>query len=74
MSCSYLNNNNETITNFEGKKLMIVSFLEGRAKQSNLSPENCKTIGIETAKMHDSQKILKLKDKMISLSIHGESF
>ena len=46
------NNNNETITNFEGKKLMIVSFLEGRAKQ-NLSPANCKTIGSEVAKMHE---------------------
>ena len=41
------NNDNSTITNFEGKKLMIVSFLEGKAK-SNLSPENCKVIGIET--------------------------
>ena len=39
------NNDNETITNFEGKKLMIVSFLEGRAKQI-LSPANCKTIGV----------------------------
>ena len=38
------NNNNETITNFEGKKLMFVSFLEGRAKQY-LSPANCKIIG-----------------------------
>ena len=31
------------------KKLMIVSFLEGKAKQS-LSPQNCKSIGIEIAK------------------------
>ena len=53
------NNNNETITNFEGKKLMIVSFLEGRAKQ-NLSPANCKTIGFEVAKMHGLTKSLKL--------------
>ena len=28
---------------------MIVSFLEGKAKQ-NLSPSNCKSIGIEIAK------------------------
>ena len=28
---------------------MIVSFLEGKAKQ-NLSPLNCKSIGIEVAK------------------------
>ena len=34
---------------------MIVSFLEGKAKQ-NLSPANCKSIGTEVAKMHDSQR------------------
>ena len=54
------NNNNETITNFEGKKLMIVSFLEGKAKQ-NLSPANCKSIGSEIASMHVLTKNLKLK-------------
>ncbi len=54
------NINNETITNFEGKKLMIVSFLEGKAKQ-NLSPTNCKSIGSEIAKMHELTKNLKLK-------------
>ena len=54
------NNNNSTITNFDGKKLMIVSFLEGKAK-SNLSPENCKAIGIETAKMHELTKNFKIK-------------
>ena len=55
-----INNNNSTITNFDGKKLMIVSFLEGKAK-SNLSPENCKAIGIETAKMHELTKNIKMK-------------
>ena len=45
------NKQNKTITDFEGKKLMIVSFLEGKAKK-NLSPINCKSIGIEVAKMH----------------------
>ena len=54
------NNKNNTITDFDGKKLMIVSFLEGKAKQ-NLSPGNCKSIGIETAKMHELTKNLKLK-------------
>ncbi|MEC7099974.1 MAG: homoserine kinase, partial [Pseudomonadota bacterium] len=54
------NNNNETITNFGGKKLMIVSFLEGKSKQ-NLSPANCKSIGSEIAKMHELTKNLKLK-------------
>ena len=56
------NNNNETITNFEGKKLMIVSFLEGRAKQY-LSPANCKTIGSEIASMHEITKNLKQKQQ-----------
>ena len=54
------NNNNSTITNYDGKKLMIVSFLEGRAK-SNLSPDNCKDIGMETAKMHELTKNFKMK-------------
>jgi len=55
-----LNNKNNTITDFDGKKLMIVSFLNGKAKQ-NLSPDNCKSIGVETAKMHELTKNLKLK-------------
>ncbi len=54
------NNYNSTITNFENKKLMIVSFVEGKAKQ-NLSPENCKDIGKEIAKMHGLTRNLRLK-------------
>ena len=54
------NKQNKTITDFGGKKLMIVSFLEGKAKQ-NLSPTNCKSIGIEVAKMHEITKDFKLK-------------
>ena len=54
-----LNKKNETITDFDGKKLMIVSFLEGKAKQ-NLSPTNCRSVGTEIAKMHDLTKNLKL--------------
>ncbi len=49
-----------TVSSFGGKKLMIVSFLEGKAKQ-NLSPSNCKSIGSEIAKMHELTKNLKLK-------------
>ena len=63
------NNNNETITNFEGKKLMIVSFLEGQAKE-NLSPANCKSIGSEVAKMHKLTKSLKL-NRQNDLSINS---
>ena len=54
------NNKNSTITDFEEKKMMIVSFLEGKAKQ-NLSPNNCRSIGIEIAKMHEITKDFKLK-------------
>ncbi len=54
-----LNNENYTITNFGKKKLMIVSFLEGKAKE-NLSPANCKSVGSEIAKMHGLTKNLKL--------------
>ncbi len=57
-----INKKNETITDYEGKKLMIVSFLEGKAKQS-LSPQNCKSIGIEVAKMHQITKNFNLKRK-----------
>ena len=63
------NTNNSTITNFDGKKLMIVSFLEGKAK-SNLSPENCRAIGIEIAKMHELTKNFKNK-RQNSLSINS---
>ena len=63
------NNNNETVTNFGGKKLMIVSFLEGKAKQ-NLSPANCKSIGSEIAKMHELTKNLKL-NRQNDLSVNS---
>ncbi len=46
-----INNKNETISDYKGKKLMIVSFLEGKAKQV-LTPADCKKVGIEAAKMH----------------------
>ena len=54
------NNNNSTVTDFKGKKLMIVSFLEGKAKR-NLSPVNCRAIGAETAKMHNLTSNFNLK-------------
>ena len=56
------NNDNNTITDFNQKKLMIVSFLEGKAKR-NLSPDNCRSIGIEVAKMHELTKNLKINRK-----------
>ena len=47
-----VNNDNKTISDFDGKKLMIVSFLEGKAKQV-LTPNDCKLVGREVAKMHE---------------------
>jgi len=57
-----INKQNQTITDYEGKKLMIVSFLEGKAKQ-NLSPQNCKSIGLEVARMHQITKKFKIQRK-----------
>ena len=57
-----VNRENNTLADYQGKKLMIVSFLEGKAKQS-LSPNNCKSIGLEAAKLHDITKNFKLKRK-----------
>ena len=55
-----MNKEKKTITDFNGKKMMIVSFLEGKSKK-NLSPNNCKSIGAEVAKMHSLTKELKFK-------------
>ena len=64
-----INNQKKTITQFEDKNLMLVSFLEGKAKQ-NLSPDNCKSIGIEVARMHELTKNFRLK-RQNSLSIQS---
>ena len=55
-----INNTNSPITEYKKKKLMIVSFIEGRAKDV-LSPENCKSVGIEAAKLHEITKNFKIK-------------
>ena len=57
-----LNKNNNPITEFNNKKLMIVSFIEGKAKK-NLNPADCKIIGLETAKMHEITKNFKINRK-----------
>ena len=56
------NNKKETITDYNGKKLMIVTFLEGKAKQV-LSPQNCEQVGKEVAKMHKITKQFKINRK-----------
>ena len=62
-------NNKETIINYKNKNLMIVSFLEGKAKNI-LSPGNCKSVGQEVAKMHELTKNFKIQRKN-NLSINS---
>ena len=69
-----INNKNKTITDFEGKKLMIVSFLEGKAKKNFISRIIVNQVGIEIAKMHQLTKNFKIKRKMIYLLNHGEIY
>ena len=40
-----VNKQKKSITDYSGKKLMIVTYLEGRAKKI-LTPQNCKSVGI----------------------------
>ncbi|MDC1093162.1 homoserine kinase [Pelagibacteraceae bacterium] len=55
-----INNHNKTISDYNNKKLMIISFLEGKAKKI-LTPNDCKQVGIEVAKMHEITKEFKVK-------------
>ena len=55
-----INNKNTTISDYKGKKLMIVSFLEGKAKQV-LTPNDCKQVGVEVARMHEITKDFRIK-------------
>jgi homoserine kinase type II len=54
------NNNKETISSYKNKNLMIVSFLEGKAKNI-LNPDNCKSLGQEVARMHQITKNFKIQ-------------
>ena len=64
-----INKKNSPITEFKKKKLMIVSFIEGKAKDI-LNPENCRSIGTEVAKMHEITKNFKIK-RQNDLSINS---
>jgi homoserine kinase type II len=57
-----LNNKKKTITDYNSKKMMIVTFLEGKAKQT-LTPQNCELVGSEVAKMHEITKKFDFKRK-----------
>ena len=54
------NKENKYISDFENKKFMIVSYLEGKSKK-NLSPSDCKMVGRESAKLHDITKNFHFK-------------
>ena len=54
-----INNKNKTILEYKGKKLMIVSFLEGKSKQV-LTPNDCKQVGMQVARMHQITKDFKV--------------
>ena len=54
------NNNKKTISNYKNKNLMIVSFLEGKAKNI-LSPDDCKSVGKEIGRMHEITKNFKIQ-------------
>ena len=55
-----INKINKTISGYKNKSLMIVSFLEGKAKNI-LSPDNCKSLGQEVARMHLITKNFKIQ-------------
>jgi len=57
-----VNKQKKSITDYNGKKLMIVTYLEGKAKKI-LTPQNCKSVGVEVAKMHEITKNFKIKRK-----------
>ena len=54
------NKNNVHISDFQNKKFMIVSCLEGKSKK-NLSPLECKIVGKESAKLHKITKNFNFK-------------
>ena len=56
------NKNNEHISIFKNKKFMIVSFLDGKSKNS-LSPTECKIVGNQIAKLHQITKEFKFRRK-----------
>ena len=55
-----INKQGNTITDYNNKKLMLVTYLEGKAKK-NLTPQDCNSIGSEVAKMHQITKKFKFR-------------
>jgi len=57
-----INKNGNYISEIQGKKAAVVTFLDGSAKK-NLNPDNCYNIGINTATLHLITKNLTGKRK-----------
>ena len=57
-----INKKKSPISQYKNKKLMIISFIEGKAKDV-LTPENCKVVGREAARMHEITKKFKIRRK-----------
>tara|TARA_Y100000816_G_scaffold7713_1_gene4873 strand:- start:586 stop:1554 length:969 start_codon:yes stop_codon:yes gene_type:complete len=55
-----LNKNNKYISDLGSKKFMLVSFLEGKSK-TNLSPDDCGSVGKEAARLHEITKNFDFK-------------
>ena len=57
-----LNKDNNYISDFNDKKFMITSFLDGKSK-NDLSPFECKIVGNQIAKLHKITKNFKIERK-----------
>ena len=57
-----INNKKKIISDYKDKKMMITTFLEGKAKKS-LTPQNCKLVGTEVAKMHEITRKFNIERK-----------
>ena len=64
-----INNQKKAITDYNNKKMMIVSFLEGKTKKA-LTPQNCKFVGVEVANIHEITKKFDIK-RQNDLSINS---
>ena len=69
-----INKNGNYISEILGKKAAVVSFINGKAKK-NLSPDDCYSVGVSTAKMHLITKNLNGKrENKLSINSWGEIY
>ena len=62
-----INNNKSLISDYKNKKLTILTFIDGKSKNI-LNPNDCKLIGVETAKLHKLTSTLTI-NRENSLSV-----